>query len=220
MKRTILLLLLANAVVLAWQQGLFGPGPEAGREPQRLALQIAPEKIRVLQAEQLASLRQAATGKADGGGLGCVAFGDFDEASLGPVQARLAELGLGERLQQKQVEATNGFIVYLPPATSRAEAERLAKELRGRGERDAVVLGPETALANAILLGSFRDEEAAQRHQADLARRGVRGAVLGARPAGAAATRFEIRDLDAALAQRLAEVQREFPQSRLGACGP
>ena len=31
-------------------------------------------------------------------------------------------------------------------------------------------------------------------------------------------TRFEIRDVDAVLAQQLAEIQKEFPQSQLGPC--
>jgi hypothetical protein len=137
MKLSFLLLLLANLVLLAWQQGAFGPAAEAGREPQRLGLQVAPEKIRLLGRDELAALRGGAEVEPR---LACVEFGDFDEATLSRVRARLAELALGDRLQ---------------------------------------------------------------------ARRG----------AGAETTRFEIRGVDSALAQRLAELQKEFPQSRLGACG-
>jgi len=218
MRLAILLLLLANVAVLAWHQGIFGGGPQAGREPQRLALQIAPERIRVLPAPQPASPQGGGAGTALGGPA-CLEFGDFDAASLPRARARLAELALGQRLREKPVEAANGYIVYLPPAASRAEAERVAQDLRARGVRDVAVLGPETALANALLLGEFRDEASAQRQQAELAGRGIGGVQIGARPAGGVLLRFEIRDLDAALAQRLAEVQREFPQSRLGACG-
>lgn len=139
MKLAFLLLLLANLVLLAWQQGVFGPA-EAGREPQRLALQIAPEKVRLLGRDELAALQGGLGGEPR---LACLEFGDFDDATLPRVQARLAELALGDRLQ---------------------------------------------------------------------ARRSVRGG-------GAETTRFEIRGADAALAQRLAEVQKDFPQSRLGACG-
>ena len=57
MKLALLLLLLANLALFAWQQGAFGPAAEAGREPQRLARQVAAEKIRVLSPEQVAALR-------------------------------------------------------------------------------------------------------------------------------------------------------------------
>jgi len=67
------------------------------------------------------------------------------------------------------------------------------------------------------VLGSFRDPELAQRHQADMTRRGIAGVQISQR-AASEATRFEIRGVDAALAQQLAEIQKEFPQSQLGAC--
>jgi hypothetical protein len=51
-----------------------------------------------------------------------------------------------------------------------------------------------------------------------LTRRGLAGVQTTERAGTAEATRFEIREVDAALAQQLAEIQKEFPQSQLGAC--
>jgi len=218
MRLAFLLLLLANIALYAGQHGLFGSPADAGREPQRLDRQIAPEKIRLLTAGQLAALRSP-PGSAGEGKPACVEFGDFDESSLGRVQVRLAELALGERLRERQIEAPNWYIAFLPAPATRAEAERAAQELRARGVRDLVVMGPNSAMPNAILLGSFRDQVLAQRHQADLTRRGIKGVQTSERGAGGQTTRFEIRDVDTALAQQLAEIQKEFPQSRLGACG-
>lgn len=223
MRAAFLLLLLANIVLLAWQQGLFGPGPEAGREPERIARQIGAEKIRVLTPEQAAALRSTTRTAGDGNGRrACFEFGDFDDASLARIQARLVGLGLGDRLRARRVNAPGGspgwFVVYLPPLATRAEADRVAQDLRGRGIRDLVVMGPNSAMANAIVLGSFRDAELAQRHQAELARRGVSGLQTTQRAGATETTRFEVRDVDAALAQQLAEIQKEFPQSQLGAC--
>jgi hypothetical protein len=221
MRAAFLLLLLANIALLAWQQGLLGATVEAGREPERVARQIAAETIRVLAPGELAALRGTATATAAGegnAGLACVELGDFDDASLARIQSRLAALALGDRLRAKRASAAGWFIVYLPPLATRAEAERVAQELRGRGIRDLVVMGPNAPMPNAIVLGSFRDPELAQRHQADLARRGVVGAQTSQRGAGAETTRFEIRGVDAVLAQQLAEIQKEFPQSQLGAC--
>lgn len=219
MKLVFLLLLLANVVLFGWQQGVFGSGSEAGREPERVARQIAAEKIRVLTPEQLATMRSAARATGNGSAtLACLEFGDFDEASLARIQSRLAALSLGERLRARRISAPGWFVVYLPPLATRAEAERVAQDLRGRGIRDLVVMGQNSPMPNAILLGSFRDPELAQRHQAELTRRGLAGVQTTERAGTAEATRFEIRDVDAALAQQLAEIQKEFPQSQLGAC--
>jgi hypothetical protein len=79
-------------------------------------------------------------------------------------------------------------------------------------------MGENSSMPNAILLGSFRDQDLAQRHQADLTRRGFKGVQLSERPSTAATTRFEIREVDPPLAQQLAEIQKDFPQSQLGTC--
>jgi len=219
MRAAFLFLLLANIVVFAWQQGLFGAAAEAGREPQRLARQIASEKIRLLTPEESAERRGTATAAgAASAGLACVELGDFDEASLARIQTRLAALALGERLRARRVSAPGWYIVYLPPLATRAEADRVAQELRDRGVRDLVVMGQNSAMPNAIVLGSFRNPELAQRHQAELLRRGVAGVQTIQRAGDTETTRFEIRDVDAVLAQQLAEIQKEFPQSQLGPC--
>ena len=147
MKRAVLLLLLANLALFAWQQGALGPATEAGREPQRVARQVAAEKIRVLNPEQVAALRGGPKAAGNGtAGLACLELGDFDDASVARIQSRLDALALGDRLRARRVDAPG-------------------------------------------------------------------------RAAPAEATRFEIRGVDAALAQQLAEIQKEFPQSTLGACG-
>lgn len=219
MKLAFLVLLLVNLALLAWQRGVLGPPPDGGREPQRLERQIAPEKVRVLTAAEAAALHRSTAGAGNGGAsASCLEFGDFDEATAARVQARLAALALGERLQARRVEAPGWFFVYLPPLASRAEAERAAQELRGRGLRDVAVMGENSALANGLLLGSFRERETALRQQEDLVRRGVKEARVTERATTATATRFEIHEVGSALARELAEIQKEFAQGRLGAC--
>jgi cell division protein FtsN len=220
MKLAFLVLLLANVALFAWQRGFFGPVFEAGREPQRVAHQVAPERIRVLTPEQLEALRSTATPAIGNTSAkaACLVFGDFDEANLARVQARLTTLALGERLQARQVEGPGWYIVYLPPLPSRADAERVAQDLRARGIRDLAVMGETSAIRNAIALGSFREQELAQRRAAELQQRGINGIRVSERASTTTATRFEIREVDAALTQQLAEIQKEFPQSQLGAC--
>ncbi len=219
MRVAFLLLLFANFAVFAWRQGVLGPSADSGLEPQRLALQIAPEKLRPLTPEQLAALRS--TGQAPGPDLAkpaCIEFGDFDDAGMARIQSRLAELALGDRLRARRVDVEAGYAVFVPGPASRGEAERVMQDLRARGVRDLVLTAPDAPLPNAILLGAFAGRDDAQRLQADLARRGVRGVQLSEGVAWATTTRFEIRAADAALAQQLAEIQKDFPQSRIGVC--
>lgn len=49
MRIVVLVLLLANVILFAWGQGYLGT-QDAGREPQRIAQQVAPEKLRILPA--------------------------------------------------------------------------------------------------------------------------------------------------------------------------
>lgn len=220
MRAVFLLLLLANLALFASQQGWLGAATESGREPERAARQIAADRIRVLTPAQASALGGIArpAGEATAAGPFCLELGDFDEATVTRVQSRLAALSLGERLRTRSMAAPGWFVVHLPPLPTRADAERIAQELRGRGIRDLTVMGQSSAMPNAIVLGSFRDAELAQRHQAELSRRGVGPLQTTQRPGDGEATRFEIRDVDGTLAQQLAEIQKEFPQSRLGAC--
>ncbi|OIP10596.1 MAG: hypothetical protein AUK49_03450 [Betaproteobacteria bacterium CG2_30_68_42] len=45
-----LLLVVVNIVLFTWGMGYLGGGPRAGAEPQRLAQQLSPERIRILGA--------------------------------------------------------------------------------------------------------------------------------------------------------------------------
>ena len=60
----VLVLLLANAALLAWQAGWLGPAPTGGaaaREPQRLAQQLQPQQLRLLNPPGAAAVVTAAT---------------------------------------------------------------------------------------------------------------------------------------------------------------
>lgn len=49
MRVAFLILLLANIVLFLWGRGYLGT-LDAGREPGRMAQQVAPEKLRIVQA--------------------------------------------------------------------------------------------------------------------------------------------------------------------------
>jgi len=226
MKLAFLLLVLANLAVFAWQQGVFGRLPESGREPARITRQIEPERIRVLTEKEVQQLREKArqappagvAGADFTGGRACVEFGDFTQADAARVLARLAPLDLGERLASRPVELPGWYMVYVPPYKTRAEVERAAAELRRLGVKELLVIADNSPMRFGIALGSFKDQELANRHLEDLQRRGVTSARVADKPSTAPGVRLQIKGVDAALARELAAVQKEFPQSKLAAC--
>jgi hypothetical protein len=225
MRLAFFLLLLVNAVLFAWQYGVFGALPESGREPERVARQIAPERVRVLTTEDVQKLREkvkdvpAPLASQDlAGGRGCVEFGDFPPEMAGRVLPRLAALNLGERLSTRTVDVPGWYMVYIPPAKTRAEVDRRAEDLKTRGVKEMLVIADNSPMRFGISLGSFRDPELARRHRADLERRGIKDARVADTPSIEPATRVSIKGVDAALAEQLGALQKEFPAARLAAC--
>jgi cell division protein FtsN len=228
-----LLLVAVNLALFAWQHGAFGTLPDSGREPERVARQIEPERIRVLTAEQAQQMRDAAkkaapppaaetaaaNGAIDlGAGAACVEFGDFSEAQAARVRPRLEALGVAERMETRSVEMAGWYMVYVPPFKTRAEVERAAAQLREQGVREFMVIGDNTPMRFGIALGSFRDQELASRHLADLQKRGVKNARVADKPSTVMATRFVIRSVDPTLGAALQALQKEFNAARLAAC--
>lgn len=216
MRALFLFLLALILAVAAWQMGALGELPAPGREPGRIARQIAPDTIRLLDADQLAALGKPVP--ATTGPVPCLVFGDFEGAELARVQEPLAAIVPAAQMETQKVEGAGWFMVYLPPARSRAEAERRLEDLRAQGVRDVALIG-EGALRNGLVLGSFRDLASARGHAAALEKRGVTGLRVPERPASpTTATRFVLRDIEPAQKAQLRQLATDFPGHRLAAC--
>jgi hypothetical protein len=224
MKLAFLLLVLVNLLLFAWQQGAFGRFGEAGREPERVARQIEPERFRVLTESEVRELRERATQGSAPLDLdvaqACVEFGDFAAADAARVEKMLVALSPGVKVEPRPVEAAGWYMVYLPPHKTLADAERRADELRKLGVRDLLVLGENAPLKFAVSLGSFRDPEAARSHLAALEKLGVKGVRMSDRSSTVVLTRFQLRELDAAASRQLAALRSEFPAQTLRPCAP
>lgn len=225
MKLAFLLLVLINLVLLAWQQGTFGRYTERGREPERVARQVEPERIRVLTEKDVQALRERAAPPPTSAleptvaqARACVEFGDFGAADSARAEKALAALSPAVKLNARQVEVPGWYMVYLPSHKTGAEAERRADELRKLGVADLQVLGENAPLKFGISLGSFRDPGAAKTRVAALEALGVKGVRLGERPFTVVLTRFQLRDLDAAATQHLAALRAEYPAQSVRAC--
>jgi len=236
-KLAFLVLALANLALFAWQQGVFGGLPDTGREPERVNRQIEPERIRVLTQPEVQALRQKAKdvpreapppssaiapgtpiAAADLLGVPCVEVGDFTVENAGRVRQRLEALAIGDRLSMRSVEATGWFMVYVPPFKTKAEVDRRADELRKAGIKELLVIVDNSPMRYGIALGSFKDQDLAIRHAADLERRGIKGVRVADKPSSLPVTRFQLRTVDAAVAEGLRAVQKEFNAARFQAC--
>ena len=241
MKLAFMLLALANLIFFAWQQGVFGGLPDAGREPERVNRQVEPERVRVLTQQEVQALRaktkeappappppaanSATTTPSPGPiaaaelvGMACVEVGDFTIENAGRVRQRLESLALGERLSVRSVEAPGWFMVYMPPFKTRSEVDRRADELRRAGVKELLVIADNSPMRFGIALGSFKDQDLANRHAADLERRGIKGVRVADKPSSVQVTRFQLRSVDAPLADVLRALQKEFNAARFQAC--
>ena len=227
MKLVFLFLLLINVALFAWQQGAFGRFAESGREPERMARQIEPERVRVLSEKDVQELRERANQARAAAPppappdlslpQACVEFGDFLSDDVARVETALLKLGLGSRQTARPVEVPGWYQVYVPPYKTRAEAERAAAELGKRGVKDLLVL-PDGPLRLGISLGSFRDPELAKSHAAAMERLGVTNVRVADKAASVSATRYQLRELDVGAAQQLAAIKKEFPAQTLRPC--
>jgi hypothetical protein len=199
-------LVLVNLLFFGWHSGYLGPGVEKKGEPERLALQITPEKIRLVPSDPA---RRAIEAKVRA--TACVEWGSFPAQEAERAQTVLAGLTLGERLTWRPVQETAQWWVFMPPQGNKANADKKTEELTRLGVTDYFVVADEGPNRWAISLGVFRTEEAARNYLAAMSNRGVKTARVGERETKVQKTMFQIRNTDEALRARLQEIRKDFP---------
>jgi hypothetical protein len=126
-------------------------------------------------------------------------------------------------LPEGQVERTvtdaGGYWVYMSPLKNKAEVDRKVRELRDLGVTEFFVVQDTGQWRNAISLGIFRTDEAAQAFRAGLRQRGVRSASVTRRGNFLKQVTFYVREPSEAAVARLTALQQEFPGSEMKA-GP
>ncbi|MGA9851489.1 MAG: SPOR domain-containing protein [Gammaproteobacteria bacterium] len=175
MRRAFLVLVIANVVAFIWYGWLrpvaqtpvqSTPLPHvqpleliAGMTPvqrQALAKSSAPASVPVSTSNPAANQNSAGE---------CVSYGPFpstEAAHTGLVRLQKSGASVVQRLVPGKVRL--GYWVYLPPFSSRREADAAAKLLQERGVKDLYVVTDE-ANRNAISLGVFSDRYGAEAHQ-------------------------------------------------------
>ncbi len=147
----------------------------------------------------------------------CMEWSGFSGNDLTRATAALDTLKLGDKLTQRQVEHASGYWVYIPPLNTRADADRKVAQLKARGVEEYFIVQEAGKWRNAISLGVFRTEDAAQKYLESLRSKGVKSALAGERMSKFMLTVFVLRNPDAAVTAKMAELQNEFAGSELKA---
>lgn len=212
MRTLFFLLLLANLTLF----GFIKLDSMTGGEAVRLAQQVQPDKIKLLTPQQVAALGPAKVAAlADV----CAEWGPFSEAERVRAQSSIEPLDLGKLITQKKIEVIANYWLFLPPAATKAAADRRVDELKAQGVREASVVDS-GAQRLAISLGAFRTEEAAQARMNTLKGQGVTNIKVGQRTQSVQQTALVVRDPPAPTVVRLKELQGGFPgtEVKIGTC--
>lgn len=224
MKAFVWILLLGNMIFFAALQwgGLLADEPAAQAHPP-----LHEEKINLLSAPPgkptalAASAPEPAPAPGNTAALpaanaSCVEWGEFSGTDLTRATAALSALQLGDKLSQRQVEYAIGYWVYIPPQKDKAAVNQKVAQLKARGIDEYFVVPDAGPWLNAISLGVFRTQEAAQHFLDELRQtKGVRSAQVGERASKLKTTVFVLNGLDAKAAAGIAEIQKDFAGSEL-----
>jgi hypothetical protein len=207
MRVVALMLLVANLVAGAYV--LFG-------SPSR----PVPVDVRSLElnADRIRQVREGAPSDAPAGvqsAAACLTWGPLAAAELPRAREELEQLGIADP-RVRAAPDTLVWWVHLPPARSRDEAERRVRELEQLGVRDARVV-TEDGWRNAVSLGIFRSQDAANAHQARMREIKVRNTAIVSRSDLVRFSTIEIAEPAPELAARMVEMAAGFAGSEVKA---
>ena len=190
---------------------------EEGRDAaggQIALLQIAPDKIKLLKSgTQSSGTKDKVPATRAQPALVCLEWGSFGADEAVRAAAALAQLGLGDKVSQR--ETGDSYWVYIPPLKTKSEVDRKIADIKALGIGDSYVVQDNDQWKLAISLGIFKSEEAAANYLAQLRQKGVRTAVVG--PRGVKGSMFVIRDPGEAVAAKIAQLKADFPAAMLKA---
>lgn len=231
------LFLLANGALLAFRMGLFAPMFPVKTEPRRMENQLNAEKVKLLPPGTVKRPALASAGTAvppDAASVSasaavapepkgaqrvaCTEIGDFTLTEMRRIEQRLVTLSLGERQLRRNVMEVASHIVFIPSQGNKAGADKKAAELRRIGVTNFFIIQDKTPLRWGISLGVFKTDAAAKAHLANLNRKGVRSARIGARSVSTVKVAYQLRQLDPTELQALDKIMENYPEHKKRDC--
>lgn len=210
LKTLALLLLLANALLLAAWTGVLEPLTRHGlaapqREPERLQRQLNPEWVTVLPAEAAsAAIREAAASAAAARVTHCLQAGPFANGEAEPAERMLREAGLAASAWQAvRVDGGAAYMIYMGRYPDRETLLRKIEQVK-RMRLEFEDLRDNAELRQGLSLGRFDNKAAADAALARMALRGLHTGKVVALPKPPPRTLLRVPAADAALRARLA----------------
>lgn len=147
----------------------------------------------------------------------CMEWGEFSGNILTRATAAMDKLRLGDRLKQRQIEHASGYWAYIPPLKSSADADKKITQLKAFGVEEYSVIQETGKWRNAISLGMFKTDDAAQKFLENIKAKGVKSAKVKERMSKFTLTVFVLRNPDSGMSEKMMELQNEFAGSELKA---
>jgi hypothetical protein len=212
----VLVLVLLNGGYFAWSQGLllaWGYGPAQQSEPQRLAQQIRPESLRLLNADD--ARRAEATPPPASRPPECLQAGLFNEAQVAALRQTLEPLSPAAWSFEPGTEPAR-WIIYMGRYAGAEAVNKKKSELRQIGVSFENVTTP--GLEPGLSLGGFASQAAAQVQLNTLAQSGVRTARVVQERAEVTGQMLRLPQVDDALRPRLDELKAALGNKPLRSC--
>ena len=207
MRALVVLLVVANVLLFAYARLEHAAQSEGGR----LSMQVEPERIRPMTAQEVAALGPTkVAAAASAAPTACVEWGPFADADRARAEADLQPLALGRLVSVRPVVSdASSYWVNVGALATRAAAERRAAELRAQAIADlSVVDYPRGQFT--VSLGVFRSESAANARAETLAARGVAGTQVEPRGQPNGQSMIVVRDAREPVLARLRELQSQY----------
>ena len=200
LRSLLFLLLLANALFLAWTHGWFGEAPRQGqREPERMAAQVDPQAVRLLPPKAAKAALQAANADA----LRCLEAGPFGDKDIAAAEAALASAKLAPGSWTRvDTSVAPVWLVYAgryPDAPLRKVRE---EDLRKQGLSFELLQSP-AELAPGFVLSRHATREQAQNGLDAKSTPALRGVRVVQLPPAPQSYRLRVARADQAVADSL-----------------
>ncbi len=206
-------LLIFNLVLLT-----LLPGPLPGTsslEPQRVLQQVQPERVTIVSNPLTNDPALAAPKPAP-----CVEIGDFSTTAAAKFESRLAKLKLPTLPLKLQVQPPQASLVFIPPQSDEASANRRLNQLRKLGFNDLSVVREPPARRWGISVGLFSSAELAAAQLENLKKAGVADARIEDYPLNSARFAYQLKGFASEDKPELKTVITEFAGTSLRSCKP
>ncbi|MFN5445954.1 MAG: SPOR domain-containing protein [bacterium] len=204
-------LLISNLVLLT-----LLPGPLPGTsslEPQRVLQQVQPERVTIVSNPLTNDPALAAPKPAP-----CVEIGDFSTTAAAKFESRLAKLKLPTLPLKLQVQPPQASLVFIPPQSDEASANRRLNQLRKLGFNDLSVVREPPARRWGISVGLFSSAELAAAQLENLKKAGVADARIEDYPLNSAKFAYQLKGISSEDKPELKTVIAEFTGISMRSC--